>query len=156
MSLKVGNNLGCRSCVHFEPHSVKGSLWLIPQSLKSLRNHSIDLWLLHLFYIGRNFLVHALFSHFFFPFLSLFIYGTPFRPSRSVPCTSSSELSPWGPPPSRRAIRSEAQVQSYQRGTGPCSQRHDLSLRGSWGATLCPSNTEVGLLTVMPTLPVGF
>lgn len=67
----------------------------------------------------------------FFFFLSLFICGTPLRPSCSVLCTSSSELSPWGHPPSRRAIRSEAQVQSYQRGAGPCSQRHDLSLRGS-------------------------
>lgn len=89
----------------------------------------------------------------FVSFLSLFICGTPLRPSRSVPCTSSSELSPWGPPPSRWAICAEAQVQSYQRGTGPCSQRHDLSLRGSGGAALCPSNTEVCLLTVVPTVP---
>lgn len=95
-----------------------------------LRNHSVHLLFSRLFSIRHNFLlVHALFSHFFFS-LSLLICGTPFRPSHSVPCTSS-ELSLWGHPPSRRAIRSEAQVQGYQRGAGPCSQRHDLSLRGS-------------------------
>lgn len=87
----------------------------------------------------HNFLlVCALFAHIFFFFLLRFICGTPFRPLPSVPCTSSSELSPRGPPPSRWVIRSEAQVQSYQRGTGPRSQRHDLSLRGSQVAALCP------------------
>lgn len=61
--------------------------------------------------------------------------------------------SPWGPPPSRRVVRSEAQVQGYQRRARPCSQRHDLSLSGSRGAALCPSNTDVCLLTVVPTFP---
>lgn len=37
------------------------------QSLKPLRNHSVDLLLPHLFYVRHNFLlVHTLFSHFFF------------------------------------------------------------------------------------------
>lgn len=61
--------------------------------------------------------------------------------------------SPRGPPPSRRVVRSEAQVQGYQRRARPCSQRHDLSLRRSRGAALCPSNTDVCLLTVVPTFP---
>lgn len=133
------------------PHSFKGSLRPTP-CREPLRNHCIDLLFLVCWAEDTTFFQFMLCFLTFVPFLSLFICGTPLRPSRSVPRTSS-ELSPWGPPPSRRAIRSEAQVQSYQRGTGPCSQRHDLSLRGSWGATLCPSNMEVCLLTVVPTFP---
>lgn len=130
-----------------------------PQSLKPLRNHSVDLLLPHLFYVRHNFLlVRTLFSHFFFFFSpshcsSVALHSDPLI-LFPVPLLLNSL--PGDPPPSRRAICSEAQVQSYQRGTGPCSQRHDLSLRGSWGAILCPSNTEAGLLPVVPALPVGF
>lgn len=94
-----------------------------------LRNHSVHLLFSYLFSIRHNFLlVHALFSHFF----------SPFHWSSVARHSDSGILSPvpllnslWGHPPSRRAIRSEAQVQGYQRGAGPCSQRHDFSLRGS-------------------------
>lgn len=147
--------LGVEAVSISSPPSFKGFLWLIPRRASDhLETTLSHLFLPHLFYVRHNFLlVHTLFSHFFF--LPLIVHLWHSIPTLSVPCTSS-ELSPWGPPPSRWAICSEAQVQSYQRGTGPCSQRHDVSLRGSWGAILCLSNTEVGLLTVVPTLPVGF
>lgn len=97
---RAGDCRGEAPCIaghHFQRRILTNSL----QNLKLLRNPSVDLLFSCLFSIHHNFLlVHALFSHFFF-FLSLLACGTPFRPSHSVPGTSSSELSPWGRPPSR-------------------------------------------------------